>query len=91
MASFLPDFFPKPKHRRFDIHPRYYDPEKERLENLKKKYDTSSPEEEKLAEAKLRIHESFRRDHKQPKGLLSNKRLLIYVLVLFCLLIWILR
>ncbi len=91
MAAFLPGFFPKPKHRQFDIHPRYYDPEKERLENLKKKYATETPEEEKLAEAKVRIRESFQRGQTQPKGLLSNKRLLIYAVLLLALLWWVLR
>lgn len=91
MASFLPNFFPTPKHRQFDIHPRYYDPEKERLDNLKKKYDTQTPEEEKLAEAKVRIHESFQRSTKPAKGLLSTRRLLIYLVILMAMLWWILK
>lgn len=91
MASFLPNFFPTPKHRQFNINPRYYDPEKERLENLKKKYDTQTPEDEKLAEAKVRIRESFQREQKQPKGLLSTRRLLIYLVILLALLWWVLQ
>ncbi len=91
MASFLPNFFPQPKHRQFDIHPRYYDPEKERLDNLKKKYETQTPEDEKLAEAKIRIRESFQREQKRPKGLLSNRKLLIYLVILMALLWWVLK
>ena len=39
MGTFLPNFFPSPKRREFNIGNRYYDPEKERMEQLKKKYD----------------------------------------------------
>lgn len=91
MASFLPNMFPSPKHRQFDIHPRYYNPEKERMDNLKKKYATETPEEERLAEAKVRIRESFQRSQKQPKGLLSKRRFLIYLVILAALLWWVLK
>lgn len=90
MTSFLPNMFPTPKHREFNIHPRYYDPEKERLENLKKKYDPNTPEEEKLAEAKIRIHESFQRSQ-QPKGILTPRKMLIYFGILLFLIIWLSR
>lgn len=82
--------FPTPKRRQFNINPRYYDPEKERLENLKKKYDPNTPEEEKLAEAKIRIHESFQRGQK-PKGVLTQRKLLIYFAILIFLIIWLSR
>ena len=87
----LPNFFQTPKHRQFNVKPRYYDPEKERIENLKKKYDPSTTEEEKLAEAKIRIHEAFQSSPEKPKGLLTTKKLLIYLAVLVLLLLWILR
>lgn len=90
MASFLPNFFPTPKHRQFNINPRYYDAEKERLEQLKKQYEPGTPEEEKLAEAKVRIRASFQRGGKQPKGLLTTRRLMVYLVILLALLWWIL-
>lgn len=90
MASFLPTLFPKPKHRKFDIGSRYYDPEKERLEQLKKKYDPQTPEDKRLAEAKVRISESFQRG-RQPKGLLSTRKLLIFLAILIILLYWIMK
>lgn len=91
MASFLPNFFPTPKHRQFNINPRYYDPEKERLEQLKKKYAAETPQDEQLAEAKVRIRESFQRNSKQTKGLLSSRRLMIYLVLLLALLWWVLQ
>ncbi len=91
MASFLPNFFPTPKHRQFNINPRYYDPEKERLEQLKKKYAAETPQDEQLAEAKVRIRESFQRNTKQTKGLLSSRRLMIYLVLLLALLWWVLQ
>lgn len=87
----MPNFFPTPKHRQFNINPRYYDPEKERLEQLKKKYTAETPQDEQLAEAKARIRESFQRSAKQPKGLLSSRRLLIYLVLLLALLWWVLQ
>ncbi len=89
-ASFLPNFFPTPKRRQFNINPRYYDPEKERLEQLKKKYEPKTSEEQQLAEAKARISESFQRSPR-PKGLLSTRKLLIFMALLVILLLWILR
>lgn len=86
----LPSFFQQPKHRQFNVKPRYYDPEKERIEELKKRYDPSVSEEEKLEAAKARIRESFQRDPKKAKGTLSTKRLFIYLAVLALLLLWIL-
>lgn len=91
MASFFPDFLPTPKRRQFNINPRYYDPEKERLEQLKKKYDQDSPEDQKLAEAKARIHGSFQRSNKKPQGLLSNRKLLIFLFIVVVLILLIMK
>lgn len=90
MGTFLPNFFPSPKRREFNIGSRYYDPQKERMEQLKKKYDPQTPEEERLAEAKARISESFQRKE-QPKGLLTTRKLIIFLCVLVVLLVWILN
>ncbi|MBD5397777.1 hypothetical protein HDR62_06595, partial [bacterium] len=79
-----------PKRREFNIGSRYYDPQKERMEQLKKKYDPQTPEEERLAEAKARISESFQRKE-QPKGLLTTRKLIIFLCVLVVLLVWILN
>ena len=46
-------FFNTPEHRVFNYQPRYYDPHKERLEELYAKYG-KTPEGKKLAEAEAR-------------------------------------
>ena len=61
------------------------------MEQLKKKYAAETPQDEQLAEAKVRIRESFQRNTKQTKGLLSSRRLMIYLVLLLALLWWVLQ
>jgi len=56
-------FGKRPKHRTFDYIPRYYDPEKEELQERLRKYKTDPDAQSNSAElAKQRIRGGFRRN-----------------------------
>lgn len=50
-------FFPTPEHKEFHYEPKYYDPQKERLEQLYEKYG-KTPDGMKKAEAELAAENS---------------------------------
>jgi hypothetical protein len=74
------------KLRQFDVKPRYYSEEKERLDELKRRVGEDVAEEEERAE---RIHTAFERRRERrikPKNkMLTGTRLLIYVFLVILL------
>lgn len=86
------NIFQPRKHRTFGYTPRYYSEEKERLEELKKKY-SSSGDAEDVADIKARLRRDLRaqRPSKNFKGVLSRKRLWLYFLVVVIILILFLK
>ncbi len=84
MAFF--SFFKTPKHQRFNYIPRYYDPQKERLDEILGKHKGEGLSETELA--KSRISSSFRRKSYRSSAnkdaiRRSNILLLAIIVVLF--------
>lgn len=82
-APKLPSFFKQNTHRGFEFKPRYYDERKERLEELKKKYEgnrvpVSSDKFREKINAKWRAERSRGRNA-------SNLRLVVITGILFLL------
>jgi len=82
------------KHRRFDFIPRFYDADKEDLQNRLKKYDENSLDNTELAKNRIRsgLRTKYRVDegYKKSERAKSN-RVLFYViisLVLITIIIW---
>ena len=67
--SFLKSrFFKLPQHKRFDITPRYYDEQAERLKNKRKEIaiEMNIQENDKKIERELRIREKFKDQNNRP-------------------------
>lgn len=66
-------FFRIPEHRKYNYAPRYYDPRKERLEELYKKYG-KTPEGMERAESEFRAEEraAGNNDHYVPGSLIQK-------------------
>ncbi len=73
------------KHRQFDYHPRFYDPDKEELENRVKKYDRSATEFE-ISKERIRggLRRKYRVNNEYSKSIRnkSNKILLFTIAIL---------
>ncbi len=88
MAFF--SFFRTPKHQRFEYKPRFYDPQKERLEEIIRNAKGEQGEVSQTELAKSRISQSFRRRTKSTQYTKravrrSNMLLLAIIVVLFAL------
>ena len=81
----IPRLFKLPKHKQFDYQPVYYDPEREKREERKKRIARESGSEEnkeprnRLVRGSMK--EYFRRDRKAQRA--SNYRLILIAAVLF--------
>ncbi|MDR0438282.1 MAG: hypothetical protein LBH22_08300 [Bacteroidales bacterium] len=78
-------FFNPPKLRKYDMKPRYYSEEKERIDELKRRVGEEAAEGEERSE---RIKEAFERKRsrrRKPNKLLSGSRVLIYLLLVVLL------
>ena len=85
----IPRFFRIPSHRQFNFFPRYFDPDKEELEEriqeAKKKYGLEEKNEDEpyVPHIKGKMRSYFRQSKKSKKQ--SNIRLLIIIAALFLL------
>lgn len=86
-------FFKLPKAKPFEYKPLYYDPEKEKIKNIKEKYENEDVEQ---------IKERLRADisqkwvigknrAKQPRGFINQRNLIIYIIITLLLLYLILK
>jgi hypothetical protein len=75
----FPSFFRAPSHRVFDMKPRYYDPEKERSEQLEGQGDRIAEQ----AKANIRYHFSNR---KKNLDMASARQSLIRIALIACFL-----
>ncbi len=88
-------FNKRTKHRNFDYIPRFYDPQKEELEERLKKYDDKDIDKTELAKnriqaglrAKYRVDETYKSQVKSK----SNRTLLYIIIILTLLSIVIIR
>lgn len=85
------NFNKKAKHRRFDFIPRYYDADKEDLQNRLRIYDSENLDQTELAKnrirsglrTKYRIDEGYKSEQKS-----KSNRTLLYVFVTLALITW---
>lgn len=93
-APKLPSFIKLNQNSRYKPRYRYYDPEKERMDELKKKYGQSSDENDTDG-ASMRLRSGFRKKaqdtRKVKRGRSSSRTLIIIILVLLAGVIWMLR
>tara|TARA_B100001939_G_C16823358_1_gene565345 strand:+ start:576 stop:914 length:339 start_codon:yes stop_codon:yes gene_type:complete len=81
-------FFKLPQHKRFDISPRYYDEQAERLNTRRKEIalELGLNENDEKIERELRIRDKFREHNNRPsfigKSFWSNIRLIIIFMIL---------
>ena len=79
-------FFQPAKLRQFDMKPRYYSEEKERIEELKQRIGQDAAEGEERADRIRDVYERKRARRTKPKNkILSNSRLLVYVALVLLL------
>jgi len=82
--KFFGGFNKMAKHRRFDFIPRYYDADKEELQNRIKKYDEENLDQAELAKNRIRsgLRTKYRVDegYKNAQKSKSN-RMLFYVII----------
>lgn len=80
MSILSQGFFKPAKHKQFNYQPRYYNAEKERLDNLKKKYSQDPSQDAELSDIKARMYMEMEalRPKRYTKGLLSRKKMWIY-------------
>ena len=79
-------FFQAPKLRRFDIRTRYYDEEKERAEELKRRVGDDAASEEERIERIREAYERKRSRRTKPKNkTLSGTRIMVYVALIILL------
>ena len=81
-------FFKRPKYKRFNYQPRYWDPEQEEFERRKKELDGVQDErnsEEVKDDLQRKIDRQWRRRHDQESVGRSNTwmRIFIYALIIF--------
>jgi len=84
----MPSFFKLNRNKKYNYLPRYYDEKKERLENLKKKYQGEE------VSAEHRIRGKFKRPEKQViPGLFSGATLRTFLIlaILILIVIYVLR
>jgi len=77
--------FKQRAHYVFNYKPRYYDERKERLENLKKKYETKNTDSEdipKISLSKDNLRSDWQRHKKSVANKNVNRRLAIIIAVL---------
>jgi len=74
----LPSFIKTNKHRRFEYQYRHYDPDKERHEELRKKY---SGEEKDFSESRVRadLRSQWERNKRTQRSALPTTRLIIII------------
>lgn len=93
-APKLPSFIKLNQNSRYKPRYRYYDPEKERMDELKKKYGQSSDENEGDGVG-MRMRSDFRRKaedtRKVKRGRSSSRMLIIIILALLAGVIWMLK
>jgi len=87
--SFLKSrFFKLPQHKRFDIIPRYYDEQSERLKNRRKEIATEMglQENDEKVQRELRIRDKFKDQSRRPtfigRSFWLNIRLIIIFMIL---------
>ncbi len=83
-APKLPSFFKQNQHKRFEYTPRYYDERKERIEEMRKKYDDQNAGEN-YSSQKLRakLSSEWRKNSSGKGGRGVNFRLVVIVMALF--------
>jgi hypothetical protein len=93
-APKFPSFIKLNQNSRYKPRYRYYDPEKERLDELKKKYGQSS-DEDSADGIGMRMRSDFRRKaedtRKVKRGHSSSRTLVIIILALLAGVIWMLK
>ena len=83
-APKLPSFFSQNQHKRFDYSPRYYDERKERLEEMKKKYqDTDASGKFSSQNMRLRINSEWRQSSSKKGSRGTSLRLVVIIMALF--------
>lgn len=88
-APKLPSFIRQNQHQRFEFRPRYYDERKERLAEIKRKYEASPEDREARRERiQFRREGSIGREWRGVKAhssQRSNGRLVLIIIALFAL------
>lgn len=85
-APKLPSFFKQNQHRRFEYAPRYYDERKERIEEMRKKYDENAESGNYSSHSlRLRINSEWRRSSNKKTSRGTSFRLIIIAAGLFLL------
>ncbi|MEG1572666.1 MAG: hypothetical protein RR190_03045 [Bacteroidales bacterium] len=96
MSSLLPSFFQVRKPRSFSYKPLYYSEREEHLNELKKEAEAENADTEfdlTSAERELRLRKKMERYRPQKKseGLLSTKKILIYLGILLLFIVYFLK
>ncbi len=84
-APRIPSFFKSHAPKRFEYQPRYYDERKERLAEMKKKYEETGDGEYRRRITKENFREAMRSEWRQERGnktRSSNLRLAVIVAIL---------
>ena len=96
-APKLPSFFKQNTYKRYQGTYRYYDPHKERIDNLRKKYhldenENSTEESSYFREEKTgQMRAQWEKSRKLQRSRSSARTLVLFVLMLVVLAIWILK
>ncbi len=83
-APKLPSFIKQNSHRRFEFKPRYYNERKERLDEIKKKYEGVNPSKAITETMREKMQMKWREERKS-SARNSNFRLVAIIGVLFLL------
>ncbi len=89
-APKLPSFIKQNRHKSFDFKPRYYSERKERLEEIKRKYEKELSPEAKNASLRQNLNSTWQ-DARQTKVNSSNRMLLFIILGLISITYYIIK
>lgn len=90
-APKLPSFIKQNRHKSFDFKPRYYSERKERLEEIKRKYEKEKlTPEAKSASLRQDLSSSWQ-DARQTKVNSSNRMLMLIILALISITYYIIK
>lgn len=91
-APKLPSFIRQNKHKTFEFKPRYYDESKERIAELRKKYNKQEGEESKVGGESMRAAMQQKWNGNRAAKVQSSNRRLLYIIVgLFAVAYYLLR
>jgi len=76
-------FFKQPSHYVFNYKPRFYDPRKERIEALKKKYSTENKKDKSVNRAPVNFREEWRKNKKKANNKATLRLAIIITILVF--------